>query len=102
MAKFKSIKKIQFRTELVLERSISPYPEELGMYNNTMEFYKNENGYFCIEWIAEAVKGDDEQYALIGIELEGHDVVGYDGVFSLPKEAIKLLQDCGYNTKEVE
>jgi len=92
----KTIDKISFKAILVLEHSMSAKKEELGNFEQTMELIKNDEGCHFIEWdIPEA-----EETVGIGIELdEGtKNVVGYDGVFELPEQAIELLKKNGFNT----
>ena len=47
-----------------------------------------------------------EDYDFITMEIELEDgtknVTGYDGVFELSEQAIKLLKENGFNTEEVE
>jgi hypothetical protein len=43
-----------------------------------------------------------EETLCIGLEIEGKEVTGYDGVFEMPKEAIVLLEAQGYNCTEVK
>ena len=56
---------------------------------------------FKIEWtINEGL--DSEEITEIGIWAEDKKVTEYDGVFELPKEAIQLLNQAGFDTKDVE
>lgn len=97
----KILAKIEFEAELVLEHTCTPIPTELGKHKHTMELYDND-GYLGIEWIY-TDKDGDEGVTQIGITADyNKNVTDYDGVFSLPKEAIKLLHKAGFTTKEVE
>lgn len=69
-----------------------------GSHSSTMELHKNKLGQYYIEWDIPEL---DENYC-IGLEVEGTDVVGYDGIFSLPEQAIELLKANGFNTSDVE
>jgi hypothetical protein len=90
------IAELRFTSELVLERSITPDVEKCGVHECVMTLYKVEENQFCIDW-ENPVQGVE-----IGIWTEGKKVVDYDGVFELCKEAVKLLNDAGFDTKEVE
>lgn len=71
--------------------------EDYGMKDNVMTLQRIGN-YLMIEWVV----GDDEDIAEIGITAVGKDITDYDGVFELPREAIQLLKECGFNTQEIE
>ena len=92
------IAEAKFVSELVLERSITPNVERLGSHESIMTLNKVEDNYYCIEWEVPALN----MYVEIGVWTEDKKVVDYDGVFELCKEAIKLLNDNGFDTKEVE
>ena len=85
---------IEFESRIVRETSFSS--EDLGMHHNKMQLIPTDYGY-CIELII-----DDEEVVEIGIWTKGNKVTDYDGVFELPKEAIKLLKKNKLNTFEVE
>ena len=36
--------------------------------------------------------GGDEEYALIGLEIENRTLMGYDGVFDFPEDLMKVLE----------
>jgi hypothetical protein len=102
----KSVKKIEFTCELVRERSCTPTVERLGTFNSTMELFtptgtieKGAPGEGSIEWNAEPVNDDGEgENTGIGVWWnEQLELIDYDGVFELPKEAIKFLEDLGIN-----
>jgi hypothetical protein len=94
-----AIKKIEFESEIYREYSASPNLEPLGKAKCTMElFMNNEESKGCIEW---EMDYDDGEYSSesIGLWFDNQRcLTDYDGVFSMPKEAIKLLEDCGYNS----
>ena len=92
----KQIAKLEFEAELVREYSAVPTVESLGHRRQTMTLYA-EAGRGLIEWEA----GDDGEGAAIGLIFEGRRVTDYDGVFSLPRQAEKLLEAAGYDVREV-
>lgn len=88
----KKIGSLDFRAELFLERSVSPVKRSIGVKNNTMTLYMDEDRQSgIIEW-----EYGEEDVEVIGIWIEGKRVVDFDGVFSLPNEAKKLLNNHGY------
>ena len=93
----KEIGKIEFKTELVLERSITPLIESLGMADNTMILYvEGESG--GIEWEYTLSDGDGDTVGIgLWFEKDGKTLCDYDGVFSLSVHAIELLEKYGYN-----
>jgi hypothetical protein len=70
--------------------------ESLGVVKNKMTL-KPIKRQFVIEWII----GEDDIHE-IGILVEENKVTDFDGVFELPKEAIELLKENGFDTSEVE
>ncbi len=98
-----SIAKIEFESELVLERSSTPVMEELGKAKCSMEFYTSDHdenqkldkdGDGGIEWVYE-LEGGGEDAVGIGVWWENGRLTDYDGVFSLPKQAVQLLRKVG-------
>jgi len=92
----KTIDIITFEVELVRERSISPIAEPIGLAKNKMEL-KVEGVIGCIVWDWETKDEDGEEIIGLWFEDDGKTLRDYDGVFSLPKEAIQLLEKNGYN-----
>lgn len=95
----------EFSGEVVLERSITPTVEPLGVLLSTMNLYKLSDDRYTIEWDCYDKKGEYVTGAEIGIWTDPEDthvVTDYDGVFELPKEAIALLKENGFVTREVE
>lgn len=91
------IAELKFTSELVLERSITPNAQSLGVHESTMTLYKVKKNQYCIDWISPVA------HAEIGIWTTDDKVVTeYDGVFELCKEAVKLLNDNGFDTENVE
>ena len=91
--KEKERRELRFKTEVRSETAYAVV-EDYGLRDNLMIFHPhtNQDNYSFIEW---AVLDDNEEiidYAEIGIYTEGKKVIDYDGIFELPKEAIKLLK----------
>lgn len=85
------IAQVTFKAQL--NRQGSWGTQSLGEFTSTMTLYVNPNdtSYFLIEWDIPALDTTEE----IGIWTENKVLTDYDGVFSLPKEAIQLLRDNG-------
>lgn len=67
-----------------------------GTYESTMELFINSGEPTMIEWDVPEM-GRTEH---IGLEFDNGKVNDYDGVFELPKEAIQLLESCGFKVDE--
>ncbi len=81
-----------FTSELVLERSSTSYQEPLGKHESTMDFYVQGAGRGLIEWDVPVL----ESTWHIGVWWdENKNLTDYDGLFSLPVEAIELLEEYG-------
>lgn len=85
-----------FTAEIVREHSSSPVVQDLGEYESTMSLYFRPDGGGFIEWDIPAL----EDGAEIGLWFEYSDngtrtLVDYDGIFSLPREAVALLRAAG-------
>jgi hypothetical protein len=90
-----SIGTIEFSTELVKEYSHGTHP--MGSRECSMELFLNESrNAGQIEWIYTDKKGYEDA-THIGVWFEGKKLCDYDGVFSLNKYAIKLLNKCGFS-----
>lgn len=98
-----SIAKIEFESNLVLERSITPVLEDLGKAKCSMEFFTSDHdknnkldksGNGDIVWNYEMENGDEDEIG-IGIWWENVRITDYDGVFSLPRQAVQLLRKAG-------
>lgn len=88
----------KFKAHVVREYSMTPTPEKLGYLDNEMELYYDEdNEQGSINWEVYDDKGDLVEDAGIGLWFNGKELVDYDGVFELPKEAIELLEEHGFN-----
>lgn len=82
-----------FTAEIVKEGSWGG--NNLGMHESTMDLYRDGSEAF-IEWDIP----DLEITEVIGIWLDGDTLTDYDGVMSLPKEAIQMLRDNGITVPE--
>lgn len=103
MENLTTIGKVEFKTEVVKERSISPDVESLGICKNTMTLYrisKSQYYDYIIEWYVEDADGE-EYVEEIGISIEGKKVTEYDGVFFLPQEAADLLTKHGFDVSKL-
>lgn len=97
----KKIAEKTFVSDLVLEYSYTPTPNLLGTYKSTMILYKDTEDYYMIEWDIPEL----EDTWNIGLWTDPEDpriIVDYDGLFELPKQAIELLKENGFITREVE
>lgn len=85
---------LTFNSPIGLERSATPDIETLSEgTESTMELWADNQGApMSIEWNVPEL----DFYAEIGLEFDGQELVDYDGVFELPKEAIKLIRKAGY------
>jgi hypothetical protein len=97
---------LTFDAELVRETSFSS--QSLGRFHNKMTFnvVPAKAGYGYIEWEYEqdGLSGCwDEGYEEIGLSFNANkELIDYDGVFELPKEAVVLLEHLGYNCDYVK
>ena len=81
---------IEFDQELVSETSYSSH--NLGRMKNRMEYFPEKN-YILWNFGEDA---PDEDEVVIGVWVDDdNQLTDYDGVFSLPIEARKLLENCG-------
>lgn len=76
-------------THMVRETSSSSIP--LGKHASKMTMYRQGDHHF-IEWDIPSL----DQVEQIGLTFEQKRLTDYDGVFSLPKEAVKLIRQCGF------
>jgi len=94
----KVVRTKSFEAELIRETAYSE--ESLGVQSSTMLLYQNESSpdEFLIEW------RDSEGTLMqeMGIWTKDNKVTEYDGCFSLPIQAIDLLQEHSFDTSEVE
>jgi hypothetical protein len=90
---------IEFEQELCLESSFNRV--DLGTFFNRMELVINEksgNGYIIWNYGKDAA---DEDETVIGLSFNHKkELEDYDGVYDLPKEAITLIRQNGYDLNE--
>lgn len=87
-----------FTAPLVLERSSSSRPDALGTHESTMQLFERSTpGCMMIEWNMPTL----DMVEHIGIWLDDdRNLVDYDGVMELPKQAIELLEEYGVKVGE--
>jgi hypothetical protein len=92
----KVIKEIQFEANIVREYSSKPKVDDLGRQKCKMTLYRSEknesNGAIEFETESECVG--------IGLTFSKNELLDYDGVFELPREAIELMESCGIKVGE--
>lgn len=91
--KLEKIGETAFKSRLVLERSWGE--QDIGEHDCEMILWA-QDGYHFIEWVV-----DDIAEAEIGLTINGKKIIEYDGVMSLPHQAVSLLNELGYDTSEV-
>lgn len=93
----KTIASKAFTAELYLEGSWGA--RDVGKHDSTMTLYDtNERNCFGIEW---DIPGLDRTEVIgIWIDVDTREITDYDGVFSLPAEAIALLEEAGFVVPE--
>jgi len=93
------IDKIEFESKYYTETSHG-ITGEYESCPHTMELYVEGDDGAYILWCIDEENGDLDEIC-IGLEIEGKDVIGYDGVFELPIQAQELLKNNGYNLEEL-
>ena len=79
---------------LSLENSFGIIKQEEGIeIDVTVGINDEDSGWFQLYDIE---TGGDDWYAEGGIEFDGMDIVGYDGVFELPDFIVNKLVELGY------
>ncbi len=90
---------LEFEEDLSRDNGVTAI--NIGKFFNRMELTINEktgNGYIIWNYGKEAADEDEEQ---IGLWFNHNkELEDYDGVFSLPKEAITLIKQNGYTLGE--
>lgn len=71
--------------------------DDFGKQVNKMSLMKVKDNQYVIEWEV----GDDIAFEEIGIWTHGKEVVDYDGVFDLPKQAEQLLREHGFSLRRL-
>lgn len=100
-----SVQTIKFQSGITRENSHTPKLENLGNAQCSMELFTPDgtaakNGSGHIEWYVEYLDADgtpdgDDDVEQIGVWFENKTLTDYDGVFSLPKQAVQLLREVG-------
>ena len=93
-----NIATIKFKSPINKENSFNSW--SLGEHMSTMTLYVNDQDWKMgsIEWDIPTA----DEYVEIGLWFEDDETTlrDYDGLFSLPEQAIKLLRDNGYTVDE--
>ncbi len=99
----KSIEKKEFESNINVDDGYRNNSQ--GIHKSTMELFSFNNGDciplgYQIEWDIPSL----ETTVHINIEYEqtGMKVIGYDGVFEMPEQAIELLEKHGFNCEEIK
>lgn len=80
-----------------INKETSYNSQTLGTHTSTMDLHSTDDPAYCfIEWNILTL----EHTETVGIFLEGKALSDYDGVFSLPKEAIELLRENNITVSE--
>jgi hypothetical protein len=83
---------LTFTSPINIDNGFTNTPQ--GIKTSTMELYKDPDGTpTAIEWII----SDGEFVEQIGLWFEDKDLIDYDGIFELPSQAIKLIEQAGFN-----
>lgn len=85
-----------FSAHIVSENSFAA--TELGKHESTMTLYGTKTaGHAFIEWDIPAI----EETVQIGLNFDvAKNLLDYDGVFSLPREAVALIRRHGFKVSE--
>ena len=93
----KSLKKIEFDAECYLEGSWGS--RSLGRRNCSLEIFSfDKKDYIQIEFCA----GEDVEHIGIWYNENTREILDYDGVFSVPQEAVDMLKGMGFCTEAIE
>lgn len=86
-----------FEKEIFIERSCTSKKQSIGVSKSEMTIWVDSIGDQCatIEWVYN-IGRDSEDSIGIGVWFEKNRLVDYDGVFELPKQAIKVLNMNGF------
>jgi hypothetical protein len=112
----KNVATKKFESVIALERSMSATKEILGKANNEMTLYISEDGLTgSIDWEYDLIQDDDVDSDAtdnwydddggsvgIGLWFDGKTVTDYDGVFEIPKQAVEMLEENGYNCDDIK
>ena len=86
---------LTFRSNINIDNGHTNEPQ--GERESEMTLFCNDNGSpEGIDWVVYDEEGALEFNEYIGLEFDGKTLVGYDGVFEIPVEALKLIRKYGY------
>lgn len=95
---------IEFESEIIRETSMCANVDSLGMAKNKMTIaidsmkIDGEDFTGSITWDVEYLNGEESDEVGIGLWFNAKgELTDYDGVFSLPIQAIQLIEQYGYN-----
>lgn len=97
----KAIDRLEFLSPINLERSwgITPVADEA---KSTMELFFNKDNTGWIEWVVEELDLSEEIGLTFEIDRHGkRTLTDYDGVFSIPDQAMDLLERNGVDCVEM-
>ena len=92
-----AVRSINFNAEIVREHTHTSAIEELGTANCSMEmFIAADSADAEIVWLIEYDNGDTD-VEHIGLWFENRTLTDFDGLFSLPEQAKKLIRLNGFH-----
>jgi len=62
---------------------------------STLELFTNDDGSYTIEW--DIPELEETEHIGIFVDLNTKNIIDYDGVFEVPKQAIEFLKEQGFN-----
>ena len=99
----------KFKSHVTYQTAYDVVVDDFGLVENKLTFRKNPDewdrgsyGDYRIEWEVFDKDGEVIAVEVIGIWVDGDKVVDYDGVMDIPKQAIELLKERGFDTSEIE
>lgn len=96
MSDYKLIATKEIETQLVRETMYNA--TKLGNHTSTMELWQNDEGEIYLEWDIPAL--EETQY--YSFTVDGKTILEFEGAISIPKEAIELLEENGFNADEIK
>lgn len=89
-----------FTTELTMETSMSAQGTELGGHESTMTLRRYGVNKYEIEWDIPTL--ETTEYIIFTCTDNTRFVEDYEGIMTVPKQALELLQRNGFDTTEIE
>ena len=87
---------VKFTSNINIDNGLTNISQ--GDMRSEMELFQDgDKAPRMIEWCVYNKNNDYEFVEHIGLWFDGKTLVDYDGVFELPKEAIKLIRKSGYS-----